>query len=455
MSSKSIIRKKFMGYVIPSVVAMIVSGLYQVIDGYFIGQYVGAEGLAAINLSWPIIGIIYGLGMMIGIGGGALSSMSKGEGNTSLAYLQIGNSISIILWLGLVVGLASFLLGNGLLIIQGAEGTTLSLSKEYLLVIYLAAPICMGGVALPFLVRNDNSPVKATFIIGIGALLNVLLDWFLVVHLNMAMTGAALATVISQSVVVIISLAHFFAGSREFRVVAKHLKVKFELAKEICSIGFSSVIMYAYISFVVAVHNYLFLHYTSPVYVGAYAIVGYVTSLYFLFAEGIVSGAQPLISYEFGRKKIENVKSVVKYMFSFSIGSGLIVTAFIYIWTDPVVNFFNSTDSALNEAANLGLKLHLFALCLDGLIFAAGVFFQSLGNGNRASLIATLNMVIQIPFIFVLPPIFGKEGIWLAVPISNIFLSVIAIYFIYNEWKKLKEMVETESKVKLDESLAS
>lgn len=118
MNNKASIRKRFLFYVIPSVVAMLVSGLYQVIDGYFIGQYVGVEGLAAINLSWPLIGFIYGLGMMIGIGGGALSSISKGEGNYSQSSFQIGNAISLILWLGLAVGLITYFSGSWLLLLH-------------------------------------------------------------------------------------------------------------------------------------------------------------------------------------------------------------------------------------------------------------------------------------------------------------------------------------------------
>ncbi|MEF2482188.1 MATE family efflux transporter [Vibrio mimicus] len=446
MQNEATIGRKFFSYVIPSVIAMLVSGLYQVIDGYFIGQYVGAYGLAAINLSWPLIGLIYGFGMMIGIGGGALSSISKGEGDTDDSYLKIGNAITLLLLIGIIVGIVAYFSGYWLLKLQGGEGITLILAEDYLNVIFFGAPICMGGVALPFLIRNDDRPIKATIIIAIGAVLNVILDWLFVANLNMSMTGAALATVFSQLVIVVISLIHFYSRIKKMKVLFQNLILDYEITKQICSVGFSSVIMYTYIGFVVAIHNYLFIHYTNVVYVAAYAIVGYITSLYFLFSEGIVSGSQPLISYEYGRKNIKNMQKVVNYMFSFAVGSGIVVTLLVYIYSSSVVRFFNHSDLELLEVTIVGLKLHLIGLSLDGLIFSAGVFFQSLGNGNRASLIAMLNMILQIPFVICLPILYGVKGIWLAVPVSNLFVSLICIFFLTKEWRKLKAILLNPNK---------
>ena len=429
--------RQFWSYVLPTVGAMVVSGLYQVIDGIFIGRYIGAEGLAGINLSWPVIGALYGLGMMIGVGSGAISSMARGEKKLLRARWALGNALTMLVFFGL---LGSFLLavsGQWLLSLQNASGPAFEHASDYLWVLLFGTPFAMGSLALPFMVRNDDSPTIATWLIVTGAVANIFLNALLIGYLNMGLTGAALGTTLSQLLVVVLGVTYFFSSRANTRLTLKDLTPRVQLSLHTCSIGLSSLLMYSYFSFITAVHNYLFMNYSDAINVGAFAVVGYIATLYYMFAEGVAAGAQPLISYNYGAMRYERMKKFVNMMLWVAVGSGVFTVIVINLFADPIIQVFNNDDPAFFSAAKLGMRLHLATVFLDGLIFSAGVFFQSLGLGRKATFITMGNMLIQLPFLLVLPMFLDVKGIWLAVPLSNIALSLIVLVMMSSEWKRL------------------
>ncbi|GAA4898854.1 MATE family efflux transporter [Ferrimonas pelagia] len=431
------VSRQFWRYVLPTVAAMLVSGLYQVIDGIFIGRYVGADGLAGINLAWPMIGTFYGLGMMIGVGSGAIASLSRGEGKLRLARQALGNGLSLLFVVGIPAGILLIWGGEQALAWQDASGEALRHASDYLQVFIYVVPIAMGSLALPFMVRNDEAPNRATWLIALGALLNVALDALFVAYLGWALVGAAVATALAQSLVMALGIAYFFSTKVQTRLLWRDLRPQWSLSLRTCGIGLSSLLMYAYFSFIIAVHNYLFMQYGDAVFVGAFAIVGYTAMLYYLFAEGVAAGTQPLISYHYGAGEIARMKRFVKLMLWVAMGSGVLAMAVINLFIEPIILIYNSEDPALFEATKLGMRLHLALLCLDGLIFSVGVVFQSLGMGRKATFVTMANMLIQLPFLWVLPKLMGISGIWLSVPLSNMALSLVVAWMLWREWKKL------------------
>ena len=439
------INQQFWRYVLPTVSAMLVSGLYQVIDGIFIGRYIGADGLAGINVAWPVIGALYGMGMMIGVGSGAISSMSRGEKDYESARLALGNGLSLLLILGIVASLILSLVGDTALAIQRTSGDALNHARDYLQVMVIAAPLAMGSMALPFMVRNDEAPSKATMLIVVGAIMNVFLDALFVAWFGWGLKGAALATSLSQALVVILGIGHFISPKAHTQLTLAMLKPIMGIYSHICSIGLSSLLMYAYFSFILAIHNYLFMEYGGTKFVGAFAIVGYISALYFMFAEGVASGTQPLISYHYGASELPLMKQFVHRMFGVAVSSGIIAILAINLFADPIIDVFNSTDATLSAITKLGLRLHLLGMFLDGFIFSAGVFFQSLGLGRKATFVTIANMIVQFPFLYFLPRVMGVNGVWLAVPASNLTLSFFIIWMLWREWQKLVATPVTET----------
>ena len=433
------IHRQFWSYVLPTVGAMVVSGLYQVVDGIFIGRYIGADGLAGVNLTWPVIGTLYGVGMMVGVGSGAISSLSRGKNDLEQARQSLGNGFSLLGVFGLLGALLLLLTGPWLLALQSADGNAMMHASDYLQVIIIGTPVAMGSLALPFMVRNDQAPTIATWLIVIGAVANIVLNAVFIIMLGWGLTGAAIGTTLSQLIVVGLGGLYFFSTRANTRLSLKDLLPDWSLSIKTCSIGLSSLLMYAYFSFIVAVHNYLFMQYGDATSLGAFAIVGYIATLYYMFAEGVASGAQPLISYHYGARNLARMKKFVILMLWVAVGSGVVSVLFVNLLAEPIINVFNTDDPVLFSATMLGLRLHLMALFLDGLIFSVGVFFQSLGLGRKATFVTMANMVVQLPFLIVLPKLMGVSGVWLSVPLSNIALSLVVLWMLWGEWRKLPQ----------------
>ncbi|WP_375751182.1 MATE family efflux transporter [Vibrio sp. HN007] len=435
------IYKQFWHYTLPTVAAMLVNGLYQIIDGIFIGQYVGAEGLAGINVAWPIIGSVLGIGMMVGVGTGAIASISQGAGEHTKAKDTLSTGLGILLFVYPILALFLFFYSDDLLLLQGVEGNVFELGKQYLDVLIVANIFGLGGIALPFLLRNDNSPKLATALMVLGALLNIILDYLFIGIMGWELTGAAIATAIAQCITTVIGVWYFFSKYATMRLSVKSFTLRFDLVPQILTIGLSSFFMYVYGSFMVAVHNWMFTQYGSVLIVGAYAIIGYIVTIYYLTVEGVANGMQPLVSFNHGAKKPELVKQLLGIAMWTSVLLGIVFIAIVNLFPETIISVFNSEDPELLAASTLGIRLHMFTLFLDGFIVVAAAYYQAIGDSKKAMFTTGGNMLAQLPFLLVLPVLFGLEGVWLAYPISNILVSVILIFVLRKDVKQEEAML--------------
>ena len=189
LSMQISIHRQFFKYTFPTVLAMLVSGFYQVLDGIFIGRFVGADGLAGINVAWPVIGSILAIGMMVGVGTGALISIRQGQQDSKGAKQVLSTGLLLLALLMPVIASALYWLSDDFLRWQGAEERVLELGLQYLEVLILACVFTLGSIAMPFLLRNDNSPSLATSLMIAGALLNILFDYVFIAFLGWELTG--------------------------------------------------------------------------------------------------------------------------------------------------------------------------------------------------------------------------------------------------------------------------
>ena len=431
------ISRQFWRYTIPTVAAMLVNGLYQVVDGIFIGRFVGADGLAGINVAWPVIGSILGLGMLVGVGTGALVSIRQGEKDTQGAKQILATGLTLLLALTPLVAGVLFFFADDFLRWQGAEGRVFDLGLQYLQILIVGSVFTLGSIAMPFLLRNDDSPNLATILMVVGAVINIVLDYLFIAWLNWELTGAALATAIAQLVVTGLGLAYFFSRRANLRLRWSELRLKLDVIPQIFAIGTSSFFMYAYGSMMVALHNALFAQYGNQLMIGAYAILGYIVTVYYLTAEGIANGMQPLVSYNHGAKRHDNIRQLLKIAMVSSVSVGMVFIVLLNIFPREFVSVFNSEDPQLVEYTVLGIRLHMFALALDGFLVVAGAYYQAVNKGSKAMFVTVGNMLIQLPFLYIMPKLFGVPGIWIAYPLSNIALSVVVILMLVTDVKKL------------------
>ena len=442
MNSQSITRT-FWRYSIPAIAALMISGLYMVVDGIFIGHAMGATGLSAINMAWPLSGLMLAIGMMIGMGGGAQCSLAQGAAEWAQARSYLAQALWLLVLLGIPTGVLVVLSGPAFMAMQGAENDLAQLGNDYLLVLGWATPLVFGSIALPLLVRNLGAPRLATLAMLVGALTNVALDYLFIIKLEWGLHGAALATVIGESLSVLVCLGFICSRHNPLQIPLAACTLNLRKSLDILTTGFSSMLMYLYMSLVVVLHNLLFMHYGSPLQVAAYAIAGYLMAFYYMFAEGVCGGMQPLVSYFYGAREPDKVRRVLRLGLLTAVGSGVLMTAALLILPRLFAGIFSGSDAALLDASVLGLRLHLFAMFLDGFIILAASFFQAMGQARYATLVTVGNMLIQLPFLALMPLLLGLNGVWLALPLSNVCLSLVVIWMLRRQLQQLKTLDST------------
>ncbi|GHA40784.1 MATE family efflux transporter [Photobacterium aphoticum] len=423
--------KTFWRFAIPSIAAMLVNGLYQVIDGMFVGHYIGYEGLAGINLAWPVIGVLAGLGLLVGMGAGSIISIFRGENQQVKAQQTLYTALGLIGIAGLLMMIFLNMLAPTLLIAQGATGNALEMGIAYIEVFSWGAVFTIAAGALPMLIRNDDSPNFSTGLMMAGAIINIVLDYLFIGHFGWALKGAAVATIIAQISITLVAVLYFFSRYSQLRLSVRNACFNVSIALKTVGLGTSSLLMYAYFSFMVALHNKLFMSYGSAVHVGAYAIVGYLVTMYYLLAEGISSGMQPPVSYYYGAKQGEKIRATLVLAAKIVAFTGLIAIAVLNIFPNTLVNLFSQNEPQLAAETINGIRLHLFAMFLDGLFALASVYFMAIDKGGKALAISLGNMLIQLPFLYFMPKLMGVDGIWLAVPLSNIALAFVVIPMVW------------------------
>jgi Na+-driven multidrug efflux pump len=253
------------------------------------------------------------------------------------------------------------------------------------------------------------------------------------------MEGTALATVISQFVVFISGLGYFFSRHSTISLTSSWWICDFGIALKSLRLGVSLLFMHLYLSMVLAIHNALLIKYGTQYSVTAFAIVGYLMSIYYLFAEGISEGAQPLMSYYLGAKKPEFIRYVFWTAAKIIIVLGIISTCLLNLTPEFYIAMFNTNEQVMSTTT-VGIQLHLFALFLDGFIALAAVYFMAINKTGKALFISIGNMLIQLPFLFVLPKLIGEAGVWLAMPSSNIVFIFIVAPLVWHDLKTSNQL---------------
>ncbi|PTB33404.1 MATE family efflux transporter [Photobacterium phosphoreum] len=427
------ISQNFWRYAIPSIAAMLVTGLYQIVDGIFVGHYVGYQGLAAINMAWPITYLLSGLGLMIGIGSGTLISIARGEDKPQHAQRALDHAVLLIAAVSVMALVLFVHFGETLLTIQGANHTIKALALQYVQSFGWAAFVTIFAAAIPMIIRNDDSPKIATGLLIIGALTNIVLDYLFIGIFKWQLQGAAIATIIAQGITVVGGIIYFYSSRSSLRIHFTTKNIQLSHCWKIISLGSSVLIMYLYASFVVALHNYQFMQYGTELTVGAFAIVGYMMTLYYLVAEGIAEGMQPPVSYYYGAKQPQNINKTIYLAIKVTIIAGIAWFALLYSFPHTLIGLFNSGNTALTSEAVGGIQLHLFAMFLDGLIVLTTVYFMAVDKAGKALAISVSNMLVQLPFLYFLPQWLGVKGVWLSMPLSTILLSLIVMPLLWQD----------------------
>ncbi len=435
------LRLLFISYVIPTLGAMLISGTYQLIDGFFIGHFIGTEGLAGANIGWSYITLLLGFGLLVGVGTGSLYSIAKGAEEDEKAKNIIGQSLTLIIIPGILFGILLYIFAPTLVYMLSEPEyrvsqtfvTTAYMAIDFIRVFAVSSPLVIGSLALPFLVRNMGQPYRATIYMAIGVSINILFSYLFIVVWEMSVFGAAIANIIGESCAMFLGL-HYILNKSGESLRLHHFKPNFVLIKEIVINGGSTFFMYIYVGFIMMLHHIMLVKYGGTVAISAYTITGYIIMIYYLGMEGIANGVQPIISRLYGRENFLSTRVIIRMMVFVGMAYGIILTLLLQIFPYFFSSLFTS-DKELLKVTMHAIHYHLPLLFLEGVFVMVTVFFQAIGEGTKALVISIGNLFIQVPFLLVLPNFLTLDGVWISMPLSSLILVIPVIYFAYKRYR--------------------
>jgi putative MATE family efflux protein len=429
-------------YIAPTVAAMLVTGIYATVDGIFIGHLLGADGLAGVSLGYPLASLLTAVGAMIGMGGSTLVSLKLGEGLLEDARRIAGVAVIMVMIASLLLMLAGLSLGHWGLTLIGAQGDVLALAWDYLFWSFVLGPAAVGAMAFTALMRNDGHPGRVTWIMIGGGVLNIVLDYLLIVVFPYGLAGAAIATMIAQGVVALIALSNFFSHRSKLRLHLNNLAVNADDCRSILRLGMASLLMYLFLSVVLTLHNKAFLTQGETIHVAAYGIVGYVEWFFYLIFEGIALGMQPITSYSMGAGRMDRVRAARNGALVITLIVGGIALGVTYGWPEVMVGIFNGEGPSLGRVTVEGMALYFWSVPLEGLLLVGAVYFQSIGKTQLANVLTGGKLILFTLVILLFAWVWGVTGIWLSLPVTNLLLTI---------WLLLKLFVQNADDRGLDD----
>jgi putative MATE family efflux protein len=434
------IPKLFRKYTLPAVIGFIIGGVQITIDGFFIGNVVGSQGLASITLVYPILIFIVSSALLIGTGSAALVAIELGKGNDKQAHRIASDIFPMILALGTVFALVGLFFTEPLLNLVGAKGIIFEMAQDYLKIMLLGSAFFIAGIALDPLVRNDGQPHFVMEIAVVGAVSNIILDYILVMKLGMGMQGAAIATILAFSTPAIVYTYYFFSKHSKLRLHLSDMSPDLKIIAGTIKAGFPAFVMQTSLAVLVLSYNYMLLKYGSEIAVSSYGVIQYSFSILYMIFEGISAGVQPIIGFNYGAKLYSRVYSAVKIALSSSFIVGLIGFSIFYIFPDTIIQLFNNNDPELLETAVSGMRIFMSGMVVEGIIISIAAYYQSV-NKVKPSLFIHFGkiFIFILPLLFILPIYYGLTGVWLATPIGQYLMFFVVTTMFLKEIIFLKK----------------
>lgn len=431
-------------FAVPSVIALLVNSLYNIVDQIFIGWGVGYLGNGATNIVFPITIIALALSMMIGNGGAAYLSLKMGEGEMETAKKGVGNAVTLVTIVSILLAVIFLVWIDPILTLFGATDVLRPFALEYGFIIGAGLPFMMISAAINSMIRADGSPKYAMLSMVIGAIINVILDPVFIFVFQMGVKGAAIATIIGQVasfVVSVLYMPHFKSVQLNKSSFAPCAKV----SVNIVIFGLSSFITQFAITIVMALTNNLLAKYGAQSVYGAEIpltatdIVMKVNQIMIAILLGIATGTQPIIGYNYGAKSYHRVKKVLEISL---IASEIVsVAAFLIFQFAPmsVVSLFGSEEGLYNEFAVKAFRIFLMLCPLTGFQTIAAVYLQAVGKPVKSAILSLARQIIFfVPTALILPIFLGVEGVLWTGPVADGLAFLLSLAFLLYERNHLK-----------------
>lgn len=418
----------------PMILAQLINVLYNVIDRIYIGRWGenASDALTGLGVCLPIITVVMSFANLIGTGGAPLFSIERGRKNRSETEALMGNSFALLLGIGIVITLFIYITKRPVLMILGASDATTSYAESYLSVYSVGTIFVMISLGMNSFINAQGFSKTGMLTVLIGAGLNIVLDPIFIFGLGMGVTGAALATVISQGVAAVWTLA-FLTGKRtEIRIKLSAMRLKAVRVKKILSLGVSGFVMGLTNSAVTMVCNAVLRTYGGDTYIAVMTIINSVREMISMPVMGMTNAIQPVLGYNYGAGLMKRVKEGIRDSSVIMVLYTVVAWGAVIIFSEGFLGMFTQ-DAAIIEAGLKPLHIYFFGFVFMALQFSGQSIFVGLGCAKRAVFFSIFRkVIIVIPLTVFLPRIFGVHGVFAAEPISNVIggsASFLAMYF--------------------------
>lgn len=422
---------KLLRFTFPSIIMMVFTSVYGVVDGFFVSNFAGKTAFAAINLIMPFIMILGGMGFMIGTGGTALVSLVLGQNDEEKANRYFSMMIYLAVIMGVVLSVTGFVFIRP---VAAALGATPEMMDDCVLygriVIAFTTAFMLQNVFQSFLIAAERPKLGLAATVAAGVT-NMILDGLFVGVFRWGVAGAALATGLSQCVGGILPLVYFIRpNTSRLRIVRTRLEIRPLL--QACANGSSELMSNISASVVSMVYNFQLLKYLGENGVSAYGVLMYVSFIFVAINIGYAVGAAPIVSFHYGAGNEEELKNMFKKSLCLVWGAGLALTGMAFALASPLSQIFVGYDAELLALTRHAFCLFAFSFLFAGFNIFTSSFFTALNNGAVSAAISFMRtLIFQTASVVILPLIFGVDGIWWAITAAELFACMLSAGFLF------------------------
>lgn len=423
--------KTIFQFSIPAIIAMVLTAMITIADGFFTGNYVGKEGVAAINLGLPIVYLYLGLGLMISVGGSALAGMMLGTGDKDKSNAIFNQTMLTTVVVSFAVSLIAMFLFDPLLSVLHVNEQVAEYFKGYYMIMLVELPILVINNAFGMFIRAEGNPQFFMKISALNVVGNIILDYLFARWLHLGIEGIAMASLISSVLCSVCILRYFMQKSNVFKF-QKFVFVKKILKRTLCN-GCSEFIGEISMSITMFAYNWVIMKNIGVDGVTAFTIVGYIAYAFNMIVIGFGQGTSPLISFTYGASEENLAKSIRRKTNLYVLCAGVIIALVMLMASDWYSGVFVK-NSIVKDMVQSGIWIFTLSFLFSGINIITTFYFTSIGKAKEAAIISLLRgLILLLIGIFTLPVLFGMTGVWMIAPVTEAITIVFTIYLIYRK----------------------
>ena len=427
-------------YALPAIIAQTASSLYNMVDSIFIGQGVGPLAISGLAVTFPLMNLSTAFGTLVGAGAATMLSVLLGQKNYKAASKVLGNVVSLNIIIGLIFMAVALIFIDPILYFFGASENTLPYAKEYMKIILYGNIITHLYFGLNAAMRSSGSPKKAMGLTIFTVIFNTILDPIFIFVFDMGIAGAAWATVLAQTIAMLVVLHHFSDKSRPFHFEKGIVSLDMRVAKDSLAIGMGPFLMNSAACLVTLFINQQLRQYSGDLGIGAYGITNRFGFMFIMICMGLNQGMQPIAGYNYGARQYSRVKEV----FWKTARLAVLVTTICFVigvfFPQLAVGIF-TRDPELSSLSSRALRITMLVFPIVGFQMISTNFFQSLGMVKKSVILSLSRQILfLLPLLYALPKWYGADGVWASFPISDVLATLLSIYMLGRLFRKFNRL---------------